>query len=193
MKYDEVIKEKDTEYGIIKGNSIVFYIKVGNGGSIYGYENKYLSIGLRANKQYGYTVIVASNPMNIYEKDNMEQDMTFINKFMDEIPIIYAFGFSNGGLMLSNESYKYDNIKRVLICNTPLMFNFHTIKEGVKLFNQESMTFVFGSNDQSYDYVPLIESIDNSKVKVIKLEGVDHLFKGYLDEFIDLPFKYLLS
>lgn len=193
MKYNKIINEKGIEYGIVKGNDIVFYIKVGNEGNIYGYKNKYLSISIRINKEYGYTVIVSSNPCNIREQENIERDMSFINTFMQETPIIYAFGFSNGGMMLSNQSYRYENIKKVLICNTPLMINFHKIKEGVKLFNQESLVFVFGSYDQSYAYLPLLENIENDRIKIFKLEGIDHLFKGHLDDFIELPFKYILN
>ena len=189
MKYDEIISEKNIEYGIIKGNKTVFYIKAGLDGGIYGYNNKYLNIAIRANKEYGYTVIVASNPNNTKEK--IELDMMFITKYLKDVPIIYAFGYSNGGFMLSCDAYKYENIKRVLICNSPLMFNFHKVKDGVKSFNQESMTFVFGSEDQSYGYVPLLENIENNKIKIIKLDGINHLFKDHLNEFIELPFKYL--
>ena len=123
----------------------------------------------------------------------MKCDMNFINNYMKNIPIIYAFGFSNGGMMLSNQSFKYNNIKKVLILNSPLMFNWHKIKEGVKKFNQDKMTFIFGSLDQSFGYLPLLENVKNSKVEIIKFENRDHQFIGYLDEFLELPFKYLLN
>ena len=81
---------------------------------------------------------------------------------------------------------------RVLICNTPLIFNFYKIKNGVKMFNQDKMISVFRSKDYSYQYLPLLKNIENDKVQIYILDGVDHLFKEKIDEFEKLPFKYIL-
>ena len=35
----------DSKYGIVFGANVLVYIKTGNGGNIFGYDNKYLKIG----------------------------------------------------------------------------------------------------------------------------------------------------
>ena len=67
MKYDTIQKKlyKDVayiEYGIVNGNNTIVFIKVGQDGSIFGYQNKYLDIAFELNRKHGYTVIVSSNP-----------------------------------------------------------------------------------------------------------------------------------
>ena len=81
MNYDEVKKRKfkdiaTIEYGIVKGNSIVVFIKVGQNGSIYGFENKYLIIAKKLNKEYGYSVIISSNPFD--GNNPLEHDMNVV-------------------------------------------------------------------------------------------------------------------
>ena len=38
--FDLLMQENNTEYGVIRGNDRLFYVKVGNGGNVYGKENK---------------------------------------------------------------------------------------------------------------------------------------------------------
>ena len=64
MKFDKIIKDGLIEYGIINGNNTIVLIKSGANGSLYGYNNKYLTIASRINKEYGYTVICSSNPFD---------------------------------------------------------------------------------------------------------------------------------
>lgn len=40
------------QYGIIYGNSKLFFIKVGQDGSIYGYNDKYVKMAERINEKY---------------------------------------------------------------------------------------------------------------------------------------------
>ena len=82
-EFDEIINSKFNEkividYGIMEGNNKIIFIKSGQDGTIYGYQNKYLNIAYTINKKYGYTVICSSNPfdgtnpldnaMNVIEK-----------------------------------------------------------------------------------------------------------------------------
>ena len=87
MKYDKVFTKefKDIatiEYGAIKGNNTVVFIKVGQDGSINGYEDKYLKIATNLNKKYGYTVIVASNPFD--GTNPLDHDMNVVKNYCKE-------------------------------------------------------------------------------------------------------------
>lgn len=69
MEFDITICKKfddniNIDYGIVNGNNTILFIKAGQDGSMYGYENKYLQIAKRINEKYGYTVIASSNPFD---------------------------------------------------------------------------------------------------------------------------------
>ena len=192
VMYDEIVThDTGIEYGIIKGNNRVLYIKVGNGGSIYGYNNKYLEIANDANEKIECTVVVASNPVNIREHDNIKNDMEFINKYMNyDITEIFAFGHSNGGVILSNYSFEYELIKRVLIINAPLNINWHKIKEGLSN-SKAKVTCIYGTNDPSYRYIELLKRIKN--IEIVEVENADHNFSNHYNEFRYATLEYLLK
>jgi hypothetical protein len=50
------------EYGIIKGNNQILFIKPGQDGSLQGYKNKYYNLAKYVNEKYGFTVICSNNP-----------------------------------------------------------------------------------------------------------------------------------
>ena len=77
------------------------------------------------------------------------------------------------------------------LVNGPLMFNYNKIKEGALSFKEDSITFIYGSNDPSYGYIDLLKNIDNDKIKVDVVEGEDHYFSVSEDDFYMLPEKYL--
>ena len=67
-KFDKEIKKefKDIaiiEYGIVEGNNTIVFIKAGQNGSLYGYQNKYIRMAKNVNKKYGCSVICSSNPL----------------------------------------------------------------------------------------------------------------------------------
>ena len=197
MKYDEIqiVKyniEVNIEYGIIKGNNDVFLIKTGLNGNIYGYENKYIKMARKINDTLGASVIVSSSLSNINEENLLEADMNYIKSKFD-VDEIYAFGFSKGAYILLSYAHKYKEIKRVMGVNPPLMYNLHIIIEGIRKFNKESLFLIATSLDPTYKYLDLVKEIKNKKMKIIELKNIDHEFSGYIDEFISLPFKYMID
>ena len=67
--YDSIVYSRFSDdiiinYGIIKGNSTIIFIKAGQDGSCYGYQDKYLKIAKSLNVKYGFSVICSSNPFN---------------------------------------------------------------------------------------------------------------------------------
>ena len=199
-EYDKIVHSqlKDIpviDYGIIKGDEIIVFIKAGRNGSIYGYQNKYLEMANAINKKYGYTVICSSNPFN--ETNPLDNAMKFIEDYCNEQKIkkskIYYMGHSNGALIGAWFGSKYPKIKRMLLINGPLMLNWHKTKDGIKTFTGERMTFVYGSLDPSIKYTGLIEPFVNETVKLEIIEGQDHHFSKDTFEFKELPERFLLN
>ena len=55
LKFDKEIHSKFEDiaiidYGIVEGNNIIVFIKAGQNGSLYGYQNKYIKMAKRLNK-----------------------------------------------------------------------------------------------------------------------------------------------
>lgn len=182
----------DNKYGIVFGTNILVYIKTGNGGNIYGYENKYQKIANRINDELGYAVLVAANPVE--EQCNLQSEMgnvfdTFgiYNTFDD---IIYI-GFSDGANIGAQQGYLIPEIKRMLLINGPLMINFHKTKRGICAFENEKIEMVYGKQDPSYKYVELLDSIDSRILLVNTLENIDHNFTNALPEFEQLIFGFV--
>ena len=110
------------DYGIIKGNEIIVFIKAGQDGTMYGYQNKYLKIANSINKKYGYTVICSSNPFD--GTNPLDNAMKVIKDYCNEQQIekykIYYMGHSNGALIGAWFGINYPEIKRMLLVNGPI-------------------------------------------------------------------------
>lgn len=198
--YDKIIHSqfKDTiiiDYGIINGNETIVFIKAGQDGSMYGYQNKYLKIANNINQKYGYTVICSSNPFD--GTNPLDNAIKVIKNYCNEQNFkdykIYYMGTSNGALTGVWFGVNYPKIKRMLLINAPLIYNWRKTKESIKNFSGEKMVLVYGSLDQSYKYTRLIKPLENEKVKLQIIEGQDHLFSKDTFDFKMLPEKFLLN
>lgn len=197
MNYDVVINRefKDIaiiEYGIIKGNSTIVFIKVGQDGSIYGYDNKYLKIAKELKEKYGYSVITSSNPFD--GNNPLDHDMSIIKEYAKENDFVdyqvYYMGHSNGARIGISWGYKYPEIKRMLLINSPIFINWHILKDGIKESKNQEMILVYGTKDNSYRYVELIKPLLNDNKKLVIINEADHDFTNMLDVFISLPINY---
>ena len=88
--YDKIIHSQFEDiaiidYGIIKGNGTIVFIKAGQDGSMYGYQNKYLKIADNINKKFGYTVICSSNP---FDGTNPLDKLKIIKFFIWDIQMV---------------------------------------------------------------------------------------------------------
>ena len=189
-KFDKEIKKefKDIaiiEYGIVEGNNTIVFIKAGQNGSLYGYQNKYVRMANNLNKKYGCSVICSSNPFDGENPlDNaMEVIEEYAKKFDDYK--IYYLGYSNGALIGAWYGINYPKIKRMALVNGPLMYCFHKTKEGALSFKGESINFIYGEYDQSIEYTVLLKEIENEKIKVFIEKGQDHHFSKS-DEAIEI-------
>lgn len=196
LKFDNEIHSKFEDiaiidYGIVEGDNIIVFIKSGQNGSLYGYQNKYIKMARRLNEKYGCSVICSSNPFDGNNPlDNaMEVIDDYAKRFNDYK--IYYLGYSNGALIGAWFGTNYPKIKRMALINGPLMYNYHKTKEGTLSFKGERLSFIYGEYDQSIRYIELLESIENNKIKVYIEEGQDHHFSKSEEEFQSIPDKYL--
>lgn len=191
--YELITGKNDLSYGTILGNQIIVFIKTGLGGSIYGYENKYLQIAENLNNKFNCTVITSPND----KKTDFIEEMNFVKDYAVQNSIgnyqIYYFGHSNGALIGMCEAYKHDEIKRLLLINAPLCINPHKTIEGIKKFNGEKMVLLFGDKDQSFHFVKQFSELSNEKVRFETIQDADHYFTNKLELFMSLPDKYLFN
>lgn len=197
--FDEIIElplaGETIQYGIVNGSNTIVFIKAGANGSMYGYEKKYLQMARNINKSHGYTVICSSNPD--YNRENpLNQAIELIANYAEthnfaDYEILYM-GHSDGAALAARYGHLYPKIKRMLLINPPIFFNWHKLRDGMKEFAGERATFVYGELDPSYKYVEMLTLIKNERVKWEIIKGADHHFKGKLEEFINLPYEFLL-
>ena len=187
MQFDNTVQVDNIDYGFIKGNNIIVFIKSGLGGDCFGYENKYLKIALRLKERYGCSVIVASNPNN--GTKHTEIDKQIIEDYILEhhicSPELFFFGHSNGGikgLEMINEGVEF---KKMVLVNMPLMINFHKTKQYIALVSQTEIVAIYGQHDPSFPYVPFLDGKLHN-VKVVTVQNADHHFEGMLNDFINL-------
>ena len=198
LKFDKEIHSKlediaIIDYGIVEGNNIIVFIKAGQNGSLYGYQNKYIKMAKRLNKKYGCSVICSSNPFDGNNPlDNAMEVIEDYAKRFDDFKIYYL-GYSNGALIGAWFGIRYPKIKRMALVNGPLMYNLHKTKEGALSFKGESINFIYGEYDQSIGYVELLKSIENDKIKVFIEDGQDHHFSKSEEDFQKIPEKYLFE
>ena len=180
-------------YGIMKGNDTVVLIKAGLNGSERGYQDKYLHIAMNIYRRFGYTVVCSSNPScSSCHVNPIETDMSVIWEIFGKIPDnIYYMGFSNGALIGGYWGYKYPQIKRMLLINPPIVWNWPITKNALKKFNGEKIVYVFGELDPFCRYADLIQFVQKENIFLYKLSNVDHEFTGQLETFIQLPEIYL--
>lgn len=196
LKFDKIVKSNleditIIEYGIIEGNNTIVFIKSGQNGSIYGYDNKYIKMAKRLNKKYKCTVICSSNPFD--GNNPLDNAFTVIEKYTSKFEDykVYYLGFSNGALIGAYFGINYPKIKRMLLVNMPLIYDINLIKNNLNNFNNEKVTIVYGSLDYS---INLLENIKNIKSNILDTKVIlneDHYFSKDEEDFYSLPEKYL--
>lgn len=196
LKFDKIVKSNleditVIEYGIIEGNNTIVFIKSGQNGSIYGYNNKYIKMAKRLNKKYKCTVICSSNPFD--GNNPLDNAFTVIEKYKSKFEDykVYYLGFSNGALIGAYFGINYPKIKRMLLVNMPLIYDINLIKNNLNNFNNEKVTIVYGSLDYSINLLENIKNIKSNRLDIKVILNEDHYFSKDEEDFYSLPEKYL--
>lgn len=175
-----------------KSNGVLILL-TGIGGTLEGYEGKYECIAKKAHDELGMSVLIATTPKGSWShlRENLDSVMAEMHKTMGSDCSCYLMGFSAGGNIALCHSYLYPEIKRVLVINPVLNINLHIIRKGILAFSGERMTVVIGDGDSSYPFLGMLPKTE--RLEAVSLSGVDHVFTGRTDDFINLPFHYLLT
>lgn len=182
--------EIDKRIGIIPGNDICIFIVTGRGGSIYGYENKYVSLSAELSKRYGYTICVVASPKE-GPLDLIENMKLCRNANINFTEVRYI-GVSYGALVGAQQGWQIPQISKMLLINGPLMINWHKTKLGAEKFQGKEIMFVYGEKDPSYKYFELLKNIDSSVVSLYSVGDADHHFSGMEDKEMEL-INYFVS
>mgnify|MGYP002800397735 FL=1 len=165
-------------------------ILTGLGGSADGLGNKYSRIAEYVQSDYGFPAFIVPTPKDVWEKKERFFDEVAA-RFIQNKTCVYLMGVSAGATMALWYAAKYPQIKRVLCVNPVLNINLHMTSNGVRNFSGEKLAVVFGEKDPSAKWAKLFPALPCLKVHIIP--DADHVFCGKLDEFIDLPKKYLFT
>lgn len=167
------IRECNIEYGVIKGNEKIVFIKSGNGGSYRGYNDKYLLFAEYLHSLNGCSVICASNP--IESRSSYDEDLSVICEYILKEGFteaeLYLFGNSDGCFRVL-ELAEHLRVCKTVIVNMPLMINFYRTKEKLKRMEDAGIVFVYGEHDPSYEYLGYIKTLDFCKF--VTLENTSH-------------------
>jgi hypothetical protein len=173
--------------GYIPGSDKVLFIKTGQGGSIYGYENKYLDLGIEVNAKYGFSVFVSATTVDT--KESFLCDIQTVEDILGTTDFeIYYLGVSKGGLIGIWNGCDEPKIVKMVSINAPLMINFHgKTLPGIKKFGADKLTMVYGSLDPSYKYLPFVDKHANIQI----VEGADHNLIGSNVTLLEIINKHL--
>lgn len=178
--------DKSIQMGHIAGSGNVLFIKTGQGGSIYGYERKYLHLARTMNERHGCSVFVSAtttDSLAAYEKEMQLVSDCFSGSDYD----IFYMGVSKGGLIGCWYGANNPRLQKIATINAPLMINFHNkTLPSIKSLS-DKLIMVYGSLDLSYKFVGFAERYTTIKI----IEGADHQLRGYTDVFESIATKLL--
>lgn len=192
LSYDKTtsktIAGEKIHYGIVYGNEKIVFIKVGAGGSIRGYQDKYLQMAHRAHERLGATVICASNPdvdyaAQVVADKAMIAEVATACDFADYE--VFFVGTSDGGYQNLLLAQQVHQTRKLLGINASLIDADDLVIQLQKLPHVKKI-LVYGTKDEVFQYIPILQAADCVNLEIITVEGADHEFKGMVNEFIAL-------
>lgn len=180
----------NNQIAIVKGSTTMLFIKGGSGSTYYGYNNKYLDIARTINEKYGLTVAVSSNKLFsvIDLKAEFQSVFTALN---NHYQVLFA-GVSSGAVAAIEQSLDIYDLQKLLLINPPFTISLPKVKKSLEAKKDATFNFVFGSNDPTYRFLPLLDNVKSqSTINLKMVEGADHNFKGMEKEFKELFINFV--
>ena len=190
-------QNSDQSFLVKAGNEKLMLIMVGSDGMLRGYNDKYIRIAEKIHDTYGATIIASENPRRpdgYPASYNFDVMTDFAERYMQERYAAYEIlfmGVSLGGSYGLMYAHRHEHIRRVLAVNAPFMINTHKLLEGIRSFNGESISLIYGDKDPSYKLMTFFRQLKSPMCEVVAVIGADHNFANMENAFITLPEKYL--
>ena len=180
----------NNQIAIVKGSTTMLFIKGGSGSTYYGYNNKYLDIARTINQKYGLTVAVSSN--KLFSKIDLKAELQSVFTALNTHYQVLFAGVSSGAVVAIEQSPDIYDLQKLLLINPPITISLPKIKRSLEAMKDASFNFVFGSNDPTYRFLPLLDNVKSQSLINLKMvEGADHNFKGMEKEFKDLFINFV--
>lgn len=188
VKYDLIIEpEAGVEYGVLRGDfytSGVVFIKLPANANIYGYRSKFHSFAKDLNRRTGYHVICAENRGDdISQKYDLDVLKNFVTKEKIESMTYRFVGIDEGATYGLSIMCHQLNFQKMLLINMPMNYELDKTVELLNGVDRKKLCFVYGDEDRSYRYTPLLKRL---YAEVITVKGADHNFTGMRGPFINL-------
>lgn len=168
-----IIEKRSMKMGYIPGSERVLFIKCGQGGSIYGYENKYLDIASQVSEKYGCSVFVSE--IKDEGVDAFEREMKAVKLLAGEDCKVFCLGVSKGGLLALWHGQYEPSVQKIVTVNAPLMINFQNrTRPAIRSIKKGCLTMIYGTRDPSFKFVPFVEQLTNVQI----IDGADHNLVG---------------
>lgn len=179
-----------SQMSIVKGSTTMLFIKGGSGSTYYGYNNKYLDIARTINEKYGLTVAVSSN--KLFSVIDLKAEFQSVFTAMNTNYQVLFAGVSSGAVAASEQSPDIYDLQKLLLINPPFTISLPKVKKSLEAKKDATFNFVFGSNDPTYRFLPLLDKVKSQSTINLKIvEGADHNFKGMEKEFKELFINFV--
>ena len=180
----------NNQIAIVKGSTTMLFIKGGSGSTYYGYNNKYLDIARTINQKYGLTVAVSSN--KLFSKIDLKAELQSVFTALNTHYQVLFAGVSSGAVVAIEQSPDIYDLQKLLLINPPITISLPKIKRSLEAMKDATFNFVFGSNDPTYRFLPLLDNVKSQSLINLKMvEGADHNFKGMEKEFKELFINFV--
>ena len=190
MHYTDFDLIINNQIAIVKGSTTLLFIKGGSGSTYYGYNNKYLDIARTINEKYGLTVAVSSNML--FSLIDLKAEFQSVFTAMNTHYQVLFAGVSSGAVAAIEQSPDIYDLQKLLLINPPFTISLPKVKKSLEAKKDATFNFVFGANDPTYRFLPLLDNVKSQSTINLKIvEGADHNFKGMESEFKDLFFYFV--
>lgn len=180
----------NNQIAIVKGSTTMLFIKCGSGSTYYGYNNKYLDIARTINQKYGLTVAVSSN--KIFSVIDLKEELQSVFTALNTHHQVLFAGVSLGAVSAIEQSPDIYDLQNILLINPPITISLPKIKRSLEAKKGACFNFVFGSNDPTYRFLPLLDNVKSQSTINLKIvEWADHNFKGMEKEFKGLFINFV--
>ena len=176
--------DEKLEYTIFFGNENIVFIKTGAGGSVRGYENKYLKMARRVHLRIGATVICASNPDVKHETFDERKIRWVASELRFEKFNLYLWGTSDGAYQNLSLAKRFPETAKWIGVNSSFI-TVADFEEKLQDLPNVKKILVYGTKDDEYDIVfPVLTTKEEENLKILFIQGADHRFSDMLPEFI---------